>query len=87
LASPDVQAWLLALAHAGTPLPEVGFELIDGHGRVLAEAELAWVSRKIAVLLTDYQADASRFEAEGWTIHIATEDAPTQALLDSLKEN
>jgi DEAD/DEAH box helicase domain-containing protein len=87
LASPDVQAWLLALAHAGTPLPEVGFELIDGHGRVLAEAELAWVSLKIAVLLADYQADASRFEAEGWTIHIATEDAPVQALLDSLKEH
>ncbi|MCH1909743.1 DEAD/DEAH box helicase [Stenotrophomonas sp. Y6] len=87
LASPDVQAWLLALAHAGAPLPEVGFELIDGRGRVLAEAELAWVSLKIAVLLADYQADASRFEAEGWTIHIATEDAPAQALLDSLKEH
>ncbi|TBV05087.1 DEAD/DEAH box helicase [Phytopseudomonas dryadis] len=87
LASPDVQAWLLALAHAGAPLPEVGFELIDERGRVLAEAELAWVSLKIAVLLTDYQADASRFEAEGWTIHIATEDAPAQALLDSLKEH
>jgi len=87
LASPDVQAWLHALAHAGAPLPEVGFELIDEGGRVLAEAELAWVSLKIAVLLADYQADVSRFEAEGWTIHIATENAPAQALLDSLKEH
>lgn len=87
LASPDVRAWLLALAHAGTPLPEVGFELIDERGRVLAEAELAWASLRIAVLLTDYQDDAPRFEAQGWTVYIATEDAPAQALLDRLKEH
>lgn len=78
---------MLALAHAGAPLPEVGFELIDGRGRVLAEAELAWVSLKIAVLLADDQADASCFEAEGWSIYIATKDAPVQALLDRLKEH
>ncbi|QEA13948.1 DEAD/DEAH box helicase [Comamonas flocculans] len=87
LASPDVQAWLLALAHAGAPLPEVGFELIDERGRVLAQAELAWASQRIAVLLTDYQDDAPRFEAQGWTVYIAIEDAPTQALLASLKEH
>jgi DEAD/DEAH box helicase domain-containing protein len=87
LASPDVRAWLLALAHAGTPLPEVGFELIDERGRVLAEAELAWASLRIAVLLTDYQDDAPRFEAQGWTVYIATEDAPAQALLERFKEH
>lgn len=87
LASPDMQAWLLALAHAGTPVPEVGFELIDERGRVLAEAELAWPSLKIAVLLLDYQDDTPGFETQGWTVHIATDDAPAQAFLDSLKEH
>jgi len=87
LASQDVQSWLAVLAHEGISLPEVGFELVDEHGRVLAEAELAWVSQRIAVLLTDYQDDAPRFEAQGWTVYIAIEDAPAQALLASLKEH
>jgi DEAD/DEAH box helicase domain-containing protein len=87
LASPEVQAWLPALAREGAPLPEVGFELIDERGRVLAEAELAWASRRIAVLRTDYRDDAPRFEAQGWKVYIATEGTPAQALLDSLKEH
>lgn len=73
-------------AYRNTPAG-VGFELIDERGRVLAEAELAWPRLKIAVLLLDYQDDTPRFETQGWTVHIATDDAPAQAFLDSLKEH
>jgi DEAD/DEAH box helicase domain-containing protein len=61
--------------------------LTDERGLVLAEAELAWVSLRVAVLLADYRDDAPCFEARGWKVYIATEDAPPQALLDSLKEH
>jgi DEAD/DEAH box helicase domain-containing protein len=87
LTSPQVHAWLLALARAGSAFPDIGFELTDERGRVLAEAELAWPDLQVAVLLPEYQDDAAHFEAQGWTAHVATEEAPGQALLDSLKEH
>ncbi|MDR2111899.1 MAG: DEAD/DEAH box helicase [Candidatus Accumulibacter sp.] len=85
LARREARAWLLALAREGAPPPEVGFELSDERGRVLAEAELAWAGPRIAVLLADGRDDAPRFEARGWQVYVATADAPPRALLDCLK--
>jgi DEAD/DEAH box helicase domain-containing protein len=84
LAAQDVQAWLLALAREDTPPPDVGFELTDEQGRVVAEAELAWTGPKVAVLLADGEEDAPRFEARGWQVFIASEGAIPQALLRRL---
>jgi hypothetical protein len=71
-------------AAEGRPLPEVGFELQDKQGRVCAEAELAWPSKKVAVVLPD-QADAAKaFAEQGWRV-FSTED-DSQRLLDALKE-
>lgn len=53
---------LRRLAEAGAAVPEVGLELADEKGRVLADAELAWPSEKLVVLRED-QADLS----ETWT--------------------
>ena len=41
LAAQEVQGWCLVLANLGMTAPEVGYELLDDKGRVLAEAELA----------------------------------------------
>lgn len=65
-AAPEVQALLHAALDAGAECPVVGFELLDAQGRVVAEAELGWPQRKLAVLL---QTGAEQvFEAAGWHI-------------------
>ncbi len=51
------------LVEGGIPVPEVGFELVDEQGAVLAEAELAWPDRKVAVL-EGTAGDA--FALQGW---------------------
>ncbi len=69
------------------PLPEVGFELQDDQGRVCAEAELAWPSKKLAVLLPEQQDAAAAFKAQGWKV-FSVDDlaAKSQQLLESLGE-
>ena len=68
----------------GKPLPEVGYELQDEHGRVCAEAELAWPVKKLAVLLPEQSEASADFAAQGWKV-FSTEDEQ-QKLLDALKE-
>jgi hypothetical protein len=68
----------------GKPLPVVGYELQDEQGRVCAEAELAWPSEKVAVLLPEQAEAAEDFAAQGWKV-FSTEDEQ-QKLLDALKE-
>jgi hypothetical protein len=68
----------------GKPLPEVGYELQDEQGRVCAEAELAWPSKKLALLLPEQVEAAAEFAAQGWKV-FSTEDEQ-QKLLDALKE-
>jgi DEAD/DEAH box helicase domain-containing protein len=59
---------LEALARGGASPPEVGMELADDRGRVLAEAELAWPESKLAILRPD-QADMNdTWAAAKWTV-------------------
>jgi hypothetical protein len=51
----------------GLPLPVVGYGLEDADGIVIAEAELAWIDRKIVARFPDQEGKAS-FEAAGWTV-------------------
>ncbi|MCY1448053.1 hypothetical protein D9M71_647000 [compost metagenome] len=46
--------------------PEVGFELMDEKGRVIAEAELAWPDARTAVLQPDTEVGAALFAGQGW---------------------
>ena len=56
-------------AALGLRVPEVGFELADGQGQVLAEAELAWPPERVAVLQDD-QADArATFTHADWRVY------------------
>lgn len=57
----ELSAGLKALANAGAAPPEVGLELADDNGHVLADAELTWADEKLTLLRPD-QADL----AEAW---------------------
>ncbi|MCY4342748.1 MAG: hypothetical protein OXE83_04145 [Gammaproteobacteria bacterium] len=60
---------LLALAKAGLPPPEVGFELQGPGGEVVAEAELAWEAKRVAVLPD--RVEGSPFVGAGWRVFSA----------------
>lgn len=72
LAAQEVQAWGLALAALGSSAPQPGYELMDGKGRVIAEAELAWPDALTAVLMPGTTTDSALFVEQGW--HVFTAD-------------
>jgi len=53
------------MCQEGWWLPEAGYELLSDHNTVIAMAELAWVSHKIAVTLTEDDQDA--FSTADWS--------------------
>lgn len=59
---------LKVLASAGADQPEVGLELADEKGRVLADAELAWSTQQIAVLRPDQMDLAEAWLAADWQV-------------------
>jgi DEAD/DEAH box helicase domain-containing protein len=65
-ALPELVAGLTRLAQAGATPPEVGLELADEQGRVLAEAELAWTQLRVAVLRSDQEDGGPAWIAAGW---------------------
>jgi DEAD/DEAH box helicase domain-containing protein len=65
-------------------LPVVGYELQDAQGRVCAEAEVAWPSKKVAMLLPEQDEAEAEFVAQGWKVF--STDGEQQKLLDALKE-
>lgn len=75
---------LRACADQGGPLPEVGYELQDEQGRVCAEAELAWPSKQVALLLPEQAEAEAEFVTQGWKVFCT--EGEQQKLLDALKE-
>ena len=69
---------LLALAKAGLPPPEVGFELQGPGGEVVAEAELAWEAKRVAVLPD--RVEGSPFVGAGWRV-FSTDDVNLESQL------
>lgn len=65
---------MVRLAQAGAGIPEVGPELADDKGRVLAEAELVWSAAQVAVLRSDQADMAQAWAAQGWTVLCLDED-------------
>jgi DEAD/DEAH box helicase domain-containing protein len=69
-----VQDGLRQLAAAGAIPPTVGYEHVDEHGEIVAEAELAWPAQQVAVMLA-HQLEFAPFWAEaGWTAIDAASD-------------
>jgi DEAD/DEAH box helicase domain-containing protein len=65
---------LHALLDAGLPPPdEVGYEL-DHAGDVVAEAELAWIKRKLVLLMPVHAEGAPVWQANGWRTLMAEDD-------------
>lgn len=59
---------LRRLAEAGAAVPEVGLELADDKGRVLADAELAWPREKLVVLRDDHADLRDTWAAAQWKV-------------------
>ena len=72
LAAPELHEAMKPWAANGLPAPQVGYELADSAGKVLAEAELAWPERRMAVL-EDGQTDADAFDEAGWQVYASSE--------------
>ena len=64
----EVKAGLTLLAQAGAPLPEVGMELADEKGRVLADAEMAWHEAKVVLLRADQEDMSAGWAEAGWRV-------------------
>jgi DEAD/DEAH box helicase domain-containing protein len=81
----ETQAWAHALAMADLPAPQVGYELLDDKGRIVAESEMAWPACRVTALLPDTGAEA-KFQAAGWTCFVWAEGPLPAALMNQLKE-
>ena len=64
----ELKAGLTLLAQAGAPLPEVGMELADEKGRVLADAELAWPEAKVVLIRADQEDMSAPWAKAGWQV-------------------
>jgi DEAD/DEAH box helicase domain-containing protein len=65
----------MAKKDVNLPVPEVGFELADGSGRVVAEAELAWQQQRLAVLVDGQSDQAAAWGELGWTVVMADQSS------------
>lgn len=68
----EVQGWIQALASLDIDAPVVGYELVDEKGRIVAEAELAWVRQQVAVLVGERAEELVQiFVKHGWQCYVA----------------
>jgi hypothetical protein len=76
---------LRACGEGERPLPVVGYELRDERGRVTPhQAELAWESAGVAVVLPENPDAMTAFRDQGWTVFPAGD--AEQQVLDRLPE-
>lgn len=70
------------LKQANLQIPdEVGFELTDISGEVIAEIELAWIDKKVAFLTKEQESNSIMIEKMGWNVFRQAEK-----IVDFLKE-
>ena len=72
------------LSARGEPVPEVGFELLDTRGAVLAEAELGWLAHEVAVLLPDQKMQSTAFKRAGWHVLLSSAGDLADAVANAL---
>ena len=68
LVDPRLRGLVMTLFRRRVSAPVVGYELTRGSRAVLAESELAWPGRKVAVLLPEKWEWKSPFEKAGWWV-------------------
>ena len=84
LAAGELHRTMRELAAHGIPPPEVGFELANSSGQVVAEAELAWEASRVGVLLANR--DHVSFDEAGWRTFQADDPELASRLRESLVE-
>jgi DEAD/DEAH box helicase domain-containing protein len=72
------------VAGRGKRLPQAGFELTSEAGEIVATAELAWPSCRVAVLLEHEVDGTSLFETAGWRVFEADDIRTSPELLFDL---
>lgn len=86
LADEQVHTLLDAISKSDVSPPQVGYELEDSKGRVIAEAELAWETERVAVVLSETADDMNPiFEQHGWNTF--TKTSTIEDLLTALRNN
>lgn len=71
----DAKEYLNKLISMGIPAPScVGYELENSNGAVVAECEIIWEDKKIALLLEEQIKDREIFEQEGWTVIMVNDE-------------
>lgn len=68
-----LQPGLKRLAAAGADVPEVGIELADDKGKVIADCELCWSAAKVVVLRADQEDLMELWTAQGWKVMMLDE--------------
>ena len=64
----DVKGFALQVEKSGVESPDcVGYEIMDNN-KVIAEAELAWIDKKIVYLSSDQMKNAEKLVNKGWTV-------------------
>lgn len=69
----SLQSGLKTLAAMGAGVPEVGIELADEKGNVIADCELCWSTAKVVVLRADQQDLVDVWATKGWTVILLDE--------------
>lgn len=64
----DARQIVIAADSAALVLPEVGFEITDGEGEIVAVGELAWPTQKVCVLSEAQDEYAHAARAAGWQV-------------------
>lgn len=64
---------LAELGNAGAALPEIGMELVNEKGAVIADGELCWPPEKLVVLRDDQMDMADAWQSQGWTVLVLNE--------------
>lgn len=86
VADSAVQDVLIALAAAGAPVPLVGFELLDHHQRVVAEAELAWPDQRVVILLDSTTAIEALWTQQGWLTVVFTPQLCVEQIISMINK-
>lgn len=60
--------WLRTCKQTGWEAPEAMHELADSRGVLIAEAEVAWSQRKLAVVSAEQTRYAEAYQREGWRV-------------------
>ena len=86
LVEPRLRGLVRTLFRRRVPIPVVGYELTRHTGAVLAESELAWPDRMVAVLLPEQRDWKAPFERDGWRVIDADDEDAGEALAGVLDQ-